>query len=72
VFYLWIVIEGITVECFCVGKVDDWVDFAMKYPKVLDHVAVSAGMRTDDFARLGNIFDKVSQLNYVCLDVANG
>jgi len=65
----------------CVHKhysVDDWSQFAANEDatangsNIWEHLAVSSGLSDADFDRLKRIVDAVPQLNYVCLDVANG
>ena len=36
------------------------------------HVAVSSGSGSEDFTRLKEITAAISDLHYICLDVANG
>lgn len=51
---------------------DQWIDFAKKYPECLDYVAVSSGITEQDSIQLAKVIEAVPQLNYICLDVANG
>jgi len=39
---------------------------------IFQHVAVSSGMRDDDFLKLKAIIEAVPELTFICLDVANG
>jgi GMP reductase len=55
--------------------VQDWEEFAdsvNRDPKILDHIAISAGTSESDFTKLTQIVDKIPELKYICLDVANG
>ena len=59
----------------CVHKhysVEEWVAFAATYPQALQYVAVSSGSGEDDYTKLKAIVSAVPQLQYICLDVANG
>jgi hypothetical protein len=40
--------------------------------QVFSNIAISAGMASKDFDTLKNVCDKVPELSYICLDVANG
>ena len=48
------------------------MEFATQNPDVLRDVAVSSGSSSDDYSKLKVIMEKVSNLRYICLDVANG
>uniref|UniRef100_A0A8C2GQN7 GMP reductase n=1 Tax=Cyprinus carpio TaxID=7962 RepID=A0A8C2GQN7_CYPCA len=52
--------------------VDDWKEFASKHPECLQSVAVSSGTSDGDFEKLGAILAAVPQIQYICVDVANG
>jgi len=51
---------------------EEWIDFAKKNPDLLENVAVSAGIAEQDTINLKNILTALPQINYICLDVANG
>uniref|UniRef100_A0A671UQT7 GMP reductase n=1 Tax=Sparus aurata TaxID=8175 RepID=A0A671UQT7_SPAAU len=61
-------------------SVDDWVEFATKHPEwsllmvlfIERHVAVSTGTGECDFDRISAIVAAVPELQYICVDVANG
>uniref|UniRef100_A0A8C7IJR0 GMP reductase n=1 Tax=Oncorhynchus kisutch TaxID=8019 RepID=A0A8C7IJR0_ONCKI len=53
-------------------SVDDWKEFATKNQECVQSVAVSTGTGEGDFDRLGEILAAVPQLQYICVDVANG
>uniref|UniRef100_A0AC34FKP0 GMP reductase n=1 Tax=Panagrolaimus sp. ES5 TaxID=591445 RepID=A0AC34FKP0_9BILA len=56
-------------------SIDEWEAFAdsiNRDPKILDHIAVSAGTSEADFTKLTQIIDKIPELKFICLDVANG
>eukprot|EP00064_Thunnus_orientalis_P020069 superscaffoldBa00005328_g20200 len=53
-------------------SVDDWVEFAKKHPECLESVAVSTGTGDNDFEKISAILAAVPQLQYICVDVANG
>uniref|UniRef100_A0AC34R1L4 GMP reductase n=1 Tax=Panagrolaimus sp. JU765 TaxID=591449 RepID=A0AC34R1L4_9BILA len=52
--------------------VEEWVDFAEKNKQILDNVAISSGSSDADFQKLVTIVEKIPELKYICLDVANG
>jgi len=49
-----------------------WVDFAKDNKDTLKNVSVSAGMRAGDLDNLKNILTAIPDIQYICLDVANG
>lgn len=53
-------------------SVEAWKEFAEANKDILAHVAVSSGMRDDDFIKLKAIIEAVPGLTFICLDVANG
>ena len=52
--------------------VDDWCAFAQQHPECLKNVAVSAGRSDTDFDKLVQILERIPEIGYICLDVANG
>lgn len=60
----------------CIHKhysVEEWTSFAASCPPgTLAHVAVSSGSGDQDYLKLKKIIKSVPQLQYICLDVANG
>jgi GMP reductase len=52
--------------------VDDWKAFAKKNPETLPYVACSAGTADADFKRLQDVLTAVPEVQFICLDVANG
>lgn len=52
--------------------VDEWVDFAKKYPEYVDNLAVSSGIGENDWKKMKELFAALPEINYICLDVANG
>ncbi|KAM7366360.1 hypothetical protein PAMP_015807 [Pampus punctatissimus] len=53
-------------------SVDDWLEFAKEHPDCLESVAVSTGTGENDFEKISAILVAVPQLQYICVDVANG
>ncbi|ESO82788.1 hypothetical protein LOTGIDRAFT_184590 [Lottia gigantea] len=53
-------------------SVDEWKEFAAQNKAALPHVAVSAGIAEGDLKNLKNIIEAVPDLQFICLDVANG
>lgn len=59
----------------CVHKyysVDDWKAFATRTPESLPFVACSSGTADGDFERLSEVLKALTEINFICLDVANG
>lgn len=52
--------------------VEEWIQFLEKHPECADHLAVSSGIAEQDSINLNNVLAAVPQINYICLDVANG
>ncbi|XP_076181161.1 GMP reductase 1-like [Ptiloglossa arizonensis] len=50
----------------------EWKNFAIQNPECLKNVAASSGTGTEDFERLSSVLATVSELSFICLDVANG
>ncbi|XP_043914045.1 GMP reductase 2 [Protopterus annectens] len=53
-------------------SVDDWKEFASEEPQCLKNVAASSGSSPADLEKLTAILAAVPQIQYICLDVANG
>ncbi|XP_067145002.1 GMP reductase 2-like isoform X1 [Centruroides vittatus] len=53
-------------------SIDEWKEFAANNPQVLKDVAASSGTSTNDFEKLNTILNEIPQIQYICLDVANG
>ncbi|XP_023697628.1 GMP reductase 2 isoform X1 [Paramormyrops kingsleyae] len=53
-------------------SVDDWKEFAGQHPECLKSMAVSTGTGDGDFEKLSQVLAAVPQLEYICVDVANG
>ena len=51
---------------------DDWVAFATEHPDALPYVACSAGTSDGDFDNLSTVLQRLPQVQFICLDVANG
>jgi len=62
--------------CFtCMHKyysVEEWSQFAAENPEAMKYIAASSGTADGDFDRLKAILEAVPQVQFVCLDVANG
>ncbi|XP_064802740.1 GMP reductase 1-like [Oncorhynchus masou masou] len=52
--------------------VEEWKAFAAKFPECLEHVAVSSGSGQADLEKLCGVLEAISDIRFVCLDVANG
>jgi GMP reductase len=53
-------------------SVEEWVAFAAANPAVLPYVAASAGSSQTDADKLTAILAAVPEIDFICLDVANG
>ncbi len=53
-------------------SVNEWVQFASENPECMDNLAVSSGITEQDSIYLRNVLTACPQLNFICLDVANG
>uniref|UniRef100_A0A8C4QJY6 GMP reductase n=1 Tax=Eptatretus burgeri TaxID=7764 RepID=A0A8C4QJY6_EPTBU len=53
-------------------SVEQWKQFVSKHRDCLPHMAVSAGSGKADMEKLTSILEVVPELEYICLDVANG
>ncbi|CAG5100070.1 Similar to Gmpr: GMP reductase 1 (Mus musculus) [Cotesia congregata] len=51
---------------------EEWKEFASKNQDCLKHMAVSSGTSDNDFDRLKNVIGAVPDIEFICLDVANG
>ncbi|KAF6035885.1 GMPR2 [Bugula neritina] len=51
---------------------DEWIAFSKENPDTLKHVAVSSGTSDKDLTNLTQIIGAVPELEFICLDVANG
>lgn len=51
---------------------EEWVTFAEANPEALPFVCVSAGSSKNDFDKVKEVCNAIPQLNFICLDVANG
>ena len=60
----------------CIHKyysLDDWKHFSNHYDKkILNYVAVSSGSKEEDLDKLQSILQEIPQIQFICLDVANG
>ncbi|XP_077982355.1 GMP reductase 1-like [Glandiceps talaboti] len=53
-------------------SVDAWKEFAENNPDIMENIACSSGSGKADMEKLSAILDAVPNINYLCLDVANG
>ncbi|KAM9645321.1 GMP reductase 2 isoform 1-T1 [Trichechus inunguis] len=53
-------------------SLEQWKEFATQNPDCLEHLAASSGTGSSDFEQLEQILEAIPQVNYICLDVANG
>ncbi|CAB4067564.1 E1.7.1.7 [Lepeophtheirus salmonis] len=62
--------------CFtCLHKycsLEEWQQFAKDFPDAVKYAAVSSGTAERDFERLCEVLNNISELSFICLDVANG
>ncbi|XP_039298947.1 GMP reductase 2 [Nilaparvata lugens] len=50
----------------------EWSEFAKECPEAVSQVAVSCGSGEADFQNLKEVLEKVAEIQFICLDVANG
>lgn len=50
----------------------EWIEFAQENPECLENLAVSSGITETDSQYLKSVLTAIPQINYICLDVANG
>ncbi|MBE0500756.1 MAG: GMP reductase [Desulfuromonadales bacterium] len=54
-------------------SLDTWADFlAGQNASIFDRIMVSTGVSDADFEKLSHIIERHPQLNFICIDVANG
>ena len=53
-------------------SVEQWQEFARESPEALPFVACSSGTADGDFERLKQVLDSIPEVQFICLDVANG
>ncbi|RZF33325.1 hypothetical protein LSTR_LSTR007670 [Laodelphax striatellus] len=51
---------------------EDWRQFANECPEAISQVAVSSGSSEADFHNLKEVLEQVPDIQFICLDVANG
>lgn len=59
----------------CIHKyysINEWIHFIKNNENILNYVAVSSGISTNDLYKMDCILNKSPNLNIICLDVANG
>jgi len=60
----------------CIHKyysLEDWILFSRTHDKdILNYIAVSSGSREEDLDTLQSILRNIPEINFICLDVANG
>jgi len=52
--------------------VSEWIEYSKKYPDNLEHLAVSSGISDKDASKLDELLTALPQINFICIDVANG
>ena len=54
-------------------SLEDWDRFLkQRAPSIYNHVMVSSGTSDEDFAKLGEIIRRHPEIQFICIDVANG
>lgn len=59
----------------CIHKhypLEQWKKFAESNPDVMKNIAVSSGTSQTDYENLSSVIREIPELEYICLDVANG
>ncbi|CAF3189028.1 unnamed protein product, partial [Rotaria sp. Silwood2] len=52
--------------------VEQWKEFAAEHKDILPNVAISSGMTENDLKKLRDVINAIPELEYICVDVANG
>jgi GMP reductase len=52
--------------------VETWMKFRHENPECIKHVAVSCGISDTDCSKLKEILEAIPEIEFICLDVANG
>ncbi|CAF4129851.1 unnamed protein product [Rotaria sordida] len=52
--------------------VEQWKEFAAENSGIRQNVAISTGMTENDFKKLRETINAIPELDYICVDVANG
>lgn len=52
--------------------VEEWRQFAILHPEEIKNVAISTGISQQDQARLDEVLASVPEVDFICIDVANG
>ncbi len=53
-------------------ELEEWIEFANENPQVLPYIFVTIGSHDREIEKLQTIFEKIPQLNKICVDIANG
>jgi len=54
-------------------SLEEWRDYLQRHDEdIFERIMVSTGTSDDDFVKLGQILSAHPQLNFICIDVANG
>lgn len=51
---------------------NEWEEFAAKHPDVLKNLAISQGISEADQKKTEEILNKIPEISFICIDVANG
>lgn len=51
---------------------DEWENFANQYPDSLVRVTATSGSSEEDYTKLCAILDRIKEIHFITLDVANG
>lgn len=51
---------------------DQWMDFYKNNKNVLNYCAISIGISEPEFEKMVKIYEQINELNFICIDVANG
>ena len=53
-------------------SIEEWVAFAKSSSEILKNIAVSTGTSKDDEQKVATILELIPDINFICIDVANG
>ena len=53
-------------------SIEEWINFAKSSSEILKNIAVSTGTSKDDEQKVATILELIPDINFICIDVANG
>ena len=53
-------------------SIEEWIAFAKSSSEILKNIAISTGTGKDDEQKVATILELIPDINFICIDVANG